>query len=156
MIGEELVRILRAQFALEWEGIHGAPHWARVRINGLRLAEATGANARVVELFAFLHDSRRENDGWDPGHGMRAARLARKLAGIAFELEAQELALLEAACRDHSEGGTEGDITVLTCWDADRLDLGRVGVRPEPRRLCTDAARDPKTIEWAYQRSLGR
>ena len=156
MIGKELVRILRAQFALEWEGIHGASHWARVRVNGLRLAEATGANVRVVELFAFLHDSRRENDGWDPEHGPRAARLARKLAGVAFELEARELALLEAACRDHSEGGTEGDITVLTCWDADRLDLGRVGVRPEPRRLCTDAARDPKTIEWAYQRSLGR
>ncbi len=156
MIEKELVRVLRAQFALEWEGIHGAPHWARVRVNGLRLAEATGANARVVELFAFLHDSRRENDGWDPEHGVRAARLARKLAGVAFELDARELALLEAACRDHSEGGTEGDITVLTCWDADRLDLGRVGVRPEPRRLCTVAARDPVTIEWAYQRSLGR
>jgi uncharacterized protein len=46
-----------------------------------------------------------------------------------------------------------GDITVLTCWDADRLDLGRVGIRPAAHRLCTDAARDPAMIEWAYRRS---
>jgi uncharacterized protein len=44
---------------------------------------------------------------------------------------------------------------VQTCWDADRLDLGRVGKRPDPRRLCTPAARDRDVIEWAYRRSLG-
>jgi uncharacterized protein len=43
-------------------------------------------------------------------------------------------------------------VTVLTCWDADRLDLGRVGIRPAPRLLCTSAARDPATIAWAFER----
>ena len=28
---------------------------------------------------------------------------------------------------------TEADITIQTCWDSDRLDLGRVGMMPEPR-----------------------
>jgi uncharacterized protein len=46
------------------------------------------------------------------------------------------------------------DITVQTCFDADRLDLGRVGKIPDPRLLCTDAAKDPKTIDWANQRSV--
>jgi hypothetical protein len=35
------------------------------------------------------------------------------------------------------------------CWDADRLDLGRVGVRPVARYLCSELARDPRTIEAA-------
>ena len=42
----------------------------------------------------------------------------------------------------------------MTCWDADRLDLGRVGIRPDPRRLFTAAARSPELLSWAYQRSL--
>ena len=154
MIDQKFVRIVRSQFALEWSGIHGAPHWARVRENGLRLAEVTGAKPRVIELFAFLHDSRRLNDGHDPEHGSRAALFAATLAGSAFELEAADLALLITACRSHSDGLTVGDITVLTCWDADRLDLGRVGIKPHPDRLCTEAARDPAVLEWAYQRSL--
>ena len=108
----------------------------------------------MIELFAFLHDSRRLNDGHDPEHGLRAAEFARSLAGSAFELEPVDLELLMTACRDHSDGRNEGDRTVLTCWDADRLDLGRVGIRPRPDLLCTDAARDPGILEWAYQRSL--
>ena len=108
----------------------------------------------MVELFAFFHDSRRLNDGHDPEHGSRAALFAQSLAGSVFELEPSELQLLMAACRGHSDGLTAGDITVLTCWDADRLDLGRVGITPNPNRLCTTAARDPVMLEWAYRRSV--
>ncbi len=141
MLDRALVRVIREQFTLDWHGIHGASHWARVRENGLRLAEATGARTRVVELFAFLH-------------GARAALFAQSLAGSVFDLDAVDLDLLMTACRGHSEGMRTGDITVLTCWDADRLDLGRVGIRPSPQRLCTEAARDSTVIEWAYRRSI--
>lgn len=154
MINQSLIKIIRNQFVLEWTGIHGAPHWARVRENGLRLADLTGANPRVIELFAFLHDSRRLNDGRDPAHGARAAEFVRILAGSEFDLEPNELELLVGACHGHSDGLTVGDITVLTCWDADRLDLGRVGIAPDPARLCTEAARDPKILDWAYRRSV--
>ncbi|MEK7859374.1 MAG: hypothetical protein AAB320_09565 [Elusimicrobiota bacterium] len=156
MIDQGLLRIIRDQFALDWAGIHGASHWARVRENGLRMAETTGAKPKVVELFAFLHDSKRLNDDFDPDHGPRAALFAQSLSGSAFELEPDDLQLLMTACRSHSDGLTTGDITVLTCWDADRLDLGRVGIRPQPERLCTAAARDPGLLEWAYRRSLAR
>lgn len=155
MITQPLVQHIRAQFALDWHGIHGAPLWARVRANGLRLAESTGARVQVVELFAFLHDARRLNEHRDPQHGERAATFAGKLAGELFDLPPDDLLLLQSACRGHSDGHLTGDATVLTCWDADRLDLGRVGIRPRAERLCTEAARDGAMLEWAYRRSLG-
>jgi uncharacterized protein len=151
----ELESLIRAQFAVEYDGMHGASHWARVRENGLRLAQLTAAKPKVVELFALFHDSKRRNNGDDPQHGPRAARYARSLAGSAFALEPADLELLAAACHGHSDGLMTGDITVLTCWDADRLDLGRVGIRPRPERLCTAAAREAGLIAWAYQRSIG-
>ena len=154
--GPKLLKIIRDQFALDWDGIHGKAHWDRVRDNGLRLAKKTGADPRVIELFACLHDSKRVNNGRDPEHGQRAGLFARELAGKAFALPAESLELLVQACQGHSDGLMIGDATVVTCWDADRLDLGRVGVRPQPERLCTQAARDPETIEWAYRRSLAR
>jgi hypothetical protein len=46
-------------------------------------------------------------------------------------------------------GGTTSDPTIGACWDADRLDLWRLGRRPDPMLLSTPAARDPDTIEWA-------
>ena len=150
-----LLTHLRSQFALDWHGIHGAAHWTRVRWNGLRLAEATGAVVAVVELFAFLHDARRLNDDHDPQHGQRAALLAGELNGRYFELAPDHLALLQAACRGHSDGHLQGEPTVLTCWDADRLDLGRVGIRPRAERLCTAAAREPDMLESAWRRSAG-
>ena len=142
----ELVRFLRNHFALDWRGIHGAPHWSRVRLNGLRLAEATGARIRVIEAFALLHDSCRMNDGHDPEHGARATVLAERINAQYLELDSTEMRLLAVACEGHSGGGLEGDVTVQTCWDADRLDLGRVGIKPIASRLCTSAARDPNTI----------
>jgi len=153
-LSRDLQRYLRGAFLLDWRGIHGAPHWARVRMNGLRLARSTGANPKVVELFAFLHDACREHDGGDPEHGERAAGLARALNGRFFALSPGELRLLERACREHSDGGLRADVSVQTCWDADRLDLGRVGIRPDPRRLCTGAARQAGVIAAAFRRSL--
>ncbi len=156
MLSRELMARVREEFQLDWRGIHGVPHWARVRFNGLRLARATGGDPRVVELFAFLHDVRREHDGHDREHGARAASLAHELEGRFFQLDRRQMRLLEIACRDHSDGHTRADPTVQTCWDADRLDLGRVGTRPEPEYLCTEVARKADVIEDAYRRSIVR
>ncbi len=94
MITAALTKTIRSQFQLDWQGIHGAPHWARVQEKGLRLAEITGANADVVRLFAFLHDSRRLNDGTDPLHGTRAVDFATQLRGRVFEFAAADFELL--------------------------------------------------------------
>jgi uncharacterized protein len=148
-----LIEVIRSRYTLNWHGIHGVSHWARVRNIAIKLASQTGANRKVVELFAFLHDSCRQDDGYDREHGLRAARFAESLLGTHIFLSDREFELLAYACIQHTHGGIEGDITVQTCWDADRLDLGRVGIVPDPARLCTSAARDPDMIEWAYWRS---
>jgi uncharacterized protein len=153
IITRELIAAVRQVFTLDWTGIHGAPHWARVRDNGLRLAARTGARTDVVELFAFLHDSQRRHDGRDADHGRRAAVFAATVRGKLFTLDDHGFALLCGACAGHSDGLIEADVTVQTCWDADRLDLGRIGVVPDAGKLCTAAAREPLMIEWAFERS---
>ena len=149
-----LIPHLRSQFKLDWRDIHGVSHWVRVRQNGLYLCQSTGANARVVELFAFLHDSCRRNDGHDPEHGARAADYAQSLQGSVFTIPDGDFVVLVEACQGHTHGRYNDNVTVQTCWDADRLDLGRVGIRPLAERLCTEAARDPVLIESAYRRSI--
>jgi uncharacterized protein len=150
----ELTTYLKDSFLLDWRGIHGSPHWARVRANGLFIAERNGANTTVVELFAFLHDVRREDDGLDDTHGARSAALAVELNGRFYSISNDELGLLTWACRDHSAGLLDADITVQTCWDADRLDLGRVGITPDPDRLCTPEARDRIAVALRRSRFL--
>ncbi len=143
----------KAHVAVELHGIHGVAHWTRVRENGYRLARDTGADKGVVALFAALHDCCRETDGYDLGHGERAAEFAASLRGSLVALPGDRFESLFEAIRDHEKGFTRADVTVMTCWDADRLDLGRVGIRPDPKRLCTAAAKHPDTIAWAYRRS---
>ena len=77
-------------YALPLNGDHGVSHWARVLENGLRLAEDTGANVKVISLFAVIHNSRRQNEGTDPEHGPRAAEFAVELRGSVFDLDARK------------------------------------------------------------------
>ena len=71
-----------------------------------------------------------------------------------FDLSDKEMELLTEALKYHSDGYTEADITVQVCWDADRLDLGRVGIKPAPHRLCTASAKSVDVFEAAYERSV--
>lgn len=156
MITPALMQHIRAQFRLDWQGIHGAPHWARVMHHGLSLARNTRADVDVIRLFAVLHDSQRRHDGEDRAHGTRAARYAWLLRDDGLlHLSDERLDLLIDACRGHSDGLVDADLTVQICWDADRLDLERVGIRPDPRYLCTNAARKFERIERAWRWSQG-
>jgi uncharacterized protein len=61
--------------------------------------------------------------------------------------------MLHYACSFHTGGLTDADPTVQACWDADRLDLGRVYITPDPRYLCTPVAKRTDTIQWADERA---
>lgn len=151
-----LVEEVLAGYRLGLGGIHGPSHWLRVRANGLALAARTpGADAVVVELFALLHDGRRRDDGRDPGHGERAADHAAALArdGL-LRLDATRLDRLVAACGGHDNGGVASDPTIGCCWDADRLELSRLGRRPIERLLSTGAARDAAIQAQAWERGM--
>ena len=125
------------QFALGPESLHGPDHWRRVKANGLAVAAESGADERVVRLFAVLHDSRRLDEGIDPAHGQRGADLAAALRGDLFTLDDEAFQKLCYACAWHEKGRVTAEPTIGTCWDADRLDLWRVGARPLPRYMST-------------------
>ena len=123
--------------------VHGDRHWRTVGRNGLWIAGShEGVDTIVVFLFALLHDSMRENDWIDPGHGPRAARLARQLQDEQVLLvTAGQLELLAHACDEHTHGLVSDDPTIGACWDADRLDLPRVAVVPLPDLFSTPVPR---------------
>jgi uncharacterized protein len=124
------------------DSIHGPAHWRRVEKHGLWLAERTGAVVEVVRLFAVLHDSRRKHDGHCLKHGRDASRYAAQLRGQWFELADENFALLQYACEWHTHGQLSADPTIGSCWDADRLDLGRVGMIPSAKFMSTPAGRE--------------
>jgi uncharacterized protein len=136
-----------SQFRISKDGVHGPSHWARVRHHGMIVGKAVGADLLVVELFAFLHDSQRRNEFEDEFHGERAAEFAASMNHRYFDLEATQLTKLVSAIRSHSDGDVHQCSTIQTCWDADRLDLGRVGIKPSARYLSQIAA---KQIQTAY------
>lgn len=134
-----LISLIKSEFKLNWHGIHGANHWARVLHHGRTIGEIRNADLMVVELFGFLHDSCRWSDGRDMQHGERAAEFAHGIHGDYFNLTPAQLDKLCFAMRHHSGGDVSEDATIQTCWDADRLDLGRVGIIPSEKFLSEEA-----------------
>ena len=153
-VPRDLVVFLRERFAIDWNGAHGGSHWSRVRINGLQLAKLTGADSVIVEFFAFLHDSCRKNEYDDPGHGARAAELVWRLPQEMLPLSDSQRDILAEACRGHTGGEAHSNATVATCWDADRLDLYRVGIETDADRLITTFARTQQIMDGARDRAL--
>lgn len=121
---------------------HGEIHWRCVTASGLALADADERVDRtIVFCFGLLHDTRRENEAVDPGHGPRAADLAETLREERLlHLSEQRFARLVEALRLHSDGDVSSNPTIGTCWDADRLHLPRVSIEPDPALLSTRAA----------------
>lgn len=149
-----LIKAVCKQFTLDLNGIHGLQHWSRVLNHGMMLGKAEGGDLTVITLFALLHDSRRLEDGHDPGHGYRAAKLAEVFRGDLFHVSDKQMDLLCLAMKFHSEGLTMADVTIQCCWDADRLDLGRCGTKPSPEYLCTKTAQREEVIKNAVVWSM--
>ncbi len=128
--------------------LHGPSHWQRVEYNAYLLSYENkdsktvlrnGIDFTVVRCFAYLHDCCREDDGLDPDHGLRSASLVKSLRDTLLKgLTDEEMDLLERACRFHTKKRKTGNITIDTCFDADRMDLGRVGTIPDPARMATE------------------
>jgi uncharacterized protein len=51
----------------------------------------------------------------------------------------------------HSGGEVSTNATIQTCWDSDRLDLGRVGIKPSAQYISEEAA---FFIDLAYEWSI--
>jgi uncharacterized protein len=113
-----------------------------VRRNGLYLANLHDADEEIVRLFAVFHDSCRENEYRDPQHGPRGGQLAIEFRQAGhFSLDDLRMDILVTACNIHNGAGPQSEPTLAVCLDADRLDLGRVGITPAPALLSTLTAR---------------
>lgn len=134
-----LLAHIQSRLKVDWNGVHGINHWLRVDGFGTQVGMRRGADLLVIELFAYLHDSCRIDERYDPLHGKRGAEFAYQLNGAFFTLSGTQLDLLCTAIRFHSDGLTHSDPTIQSCWDGDRLDLGRVGIQPHPALLSTEA-----------------
>lgn len=129
-----IIKIIKIQFLLPLNSLHDISHWKRVEMNGRRLSASTRADTTVVSCFAYLHDSQRQNEDTDPSHAERASVYCVQLyrQGVLKITQSQYSQLLYA-CKFHSDTKVKtDDITVMTCWDADRLDLVRLGISPDP------------------------
>ena len=128
-----------------WQSpIHGTSHWLRVREHGLFLAKQNNGDEAVVEYFSILHDCQRWNEYDDPKHGPRAAQYALKHRSL-INLNESQFSLLQRACAGHTYARPDKtkrpNPTLACCWDADRLDIGRVGIQPSARYLYTELAK---------------
>jgi len=139
---EKLSEAVSAQLQTDPCSIHGPSHWRRVEQNGLWLATRTGADPFVTRLFAWFHDSKRECDDTDPGHGRRGAEYAINLRGKLFDLEDPSFGVLIYACTWHTDKNLSDEITIGTCWDSDRIDLGRVGIIPSEEFMSTSFGKE--------------
>lgn len=127
---------------------HGPWHWEKVEKNALTLAKTTdGADEVVAQLFALIHDTKRENENDDPEHGHRSAAYAEELFKQGkLHINDSQLKVLMEACKYHNDGQITDDPTIGVCWDADRLDLTRVGIIPNPELLSTKSG---KKLLWS-------
>lgn len=123
--------------------IHGPEHWHSVALAALHLLkEGERADRPLVFLFALLHDAMRDDDGYDADHGPRAASLVTELReqGL-LDMPERRADRLQRALSAHTLGETCADPTIALCWDADRLDIGRVGFDLDPDFFSTDTGR---------------
>jgi len=145
---------LRQQSPAYNSHIHGISHWQRVESYGLYLAKFSQADTAVISYFAYLHDAMRKNDNKDPEHGPRAAEFILNNTAI-IELNKQQIKTLVFACKHHTTGRITDNASIATCWDADRLDMTRIGIEPKEKYLLTDEAkRIANTKDFNLLRSL--
>lgn len=120
-------------------------------------------NLYVVTAFAYLHDSCRISDAVDIEHGARASKLVDEIRQTFLKhFTDDEIAQLKSACQLHTVAHKTGDLTIDTCFDADRLDLFRCGIMPEASRMATERgaafaddyrAFRKKQMLWCFRRA---
>ncbi len=155
-----IVASLKAYALHPGSRIHGPAHWARVSRFGeelSRLHELTDEDRQCVSVFAWTHDLARTDDEGGGQHAFDGARYLDEVWPTVFpNLSRRQVELVRTAIRYHSDGLTaeaawyqgllnsvdrkedEAISVVGCCWDADRLDLLRLGARPRAEFMSTE------------------
>ena len=171
ILDDELVRPVRGRF-LHWREFmednvtfnftdskwHTTTHCARVLLLSQVIGHALGVEDQGLDALAaasVFHDSRRANDGYDVGHGLRAAAYYEEFCAegdLGFDRRVATI----MAYHDHNDvlgiehcEAVSDDCAGLYCIfkDSDGLDRLRLGPTwLDPNRLRTDLA--PKLIDF--------
>lgn len=124
---------------------HGPRHWRDVARIGLTIGKRsnlTGEELAAVFCFAAIHDTQRQTEYHDPEHGERAAEVMLAIATDQHQVVLGDFReRCRLALRDHDKGELSSDPLIGSCWDADRLTLGRVGIPPSIDFMSTDFVR---------------
>lgn len=141
--------------------IHGQDHIERVIFFSLVLSwyyKLDDSDTDILRFAASLHDTKRENDGWDVGHGRRAAMESIEHAFI----DDSDINILQAVMAAHSEPDKEIEQIVeefapedfdralrlsKLFKDSDGLDRVRIN-RLDPSYLRNDFSLE--LVEFAY------
>ena len=137
---KRLIDKLQKDSKLFHSPIHGFKHWRTVEKNGLYLSKFNNGDPKIISYFAYFHDCMRVNEHIDNGHGYRGGRYAmlnKELLGLSDE----DLRILYRACAGHTGGVNPSCDTIACCWDADRLDIRRVGADLKLKFFNTKEAR---------------
>lgn len=149
---KELVKVCSEFFTDLNTSVHGITHWLRVLENGFRIAESNGANKNIIVAFAFFHDVKRQCENKDPEHGLRGGHRFQQIM-YKTNLTKEEVKKVVIACSGHTNVLFHYDIDISTCWDADRLDLYRVGIVPDANYMNNDYSKEINNINDAAKRS---
>ncbi len=141
---KNLIEQIKKDFKIDYYGDHGIYHWERVYENSQILSSYYKIESEVFELFALLHDSKREDEYSDIYHGKRASIFVQELLDDGTE-DAKRLIY---ACVNHTSSSSRdrenplvNDIVVQICFDSDRLDIGRVGYVLDKKYFATNFAK---------------
>lgn len=132
------------------DSIHGYNHWKSVEKIGHYIADSNGADKKLISMFAFLHDIGRTVQFAEPGHGEKSAEIIKEIFKKEYlELNDEQYAKLLEAVSEHDKSDAKSDdITIQTCWDADRLDLPRVYILPDKNLLYTEVGKSEETFDY--------
>lgn len=130
---------------------HGITHWQHVEAFGLAMADQCPAADRdVITWFAYLHDCMRGCEGVCMQHGPAAAKFINKIRKTYLsDLSDEQVRTLKMACRYHTSRRRTGNLTADICLDADRLDLPRVNITPDPKLMASDIGK--KLAGYSYE-----
>ena len=151
MEGLKLKAFIESKYArrLHESEIHGLKHSILVFLHAMRLSSklqeiGIAIDRAVCTWFSFLHDACRENDASDEGHGKRASEMVNEIRNSYLsELTDNQISILKSALEFHDRKiKLTLNNTVGVCLDADRLDLTRVGITPDPSLMTTKAGCD--------------
>lgn len=145
----------KVDFSYKASSIHTKDHEKRVLLFALIIGEEKHISTRDMEILAAaaaFHDTRRQSDGPDVGHGLRGARHYKEFAkNKTIPFYPLSYTIMAYHDRDDKEGYDEfqkenslkGALLYSIFKDADGLDRYRISQTAfDPRFLRTDEAKE--------------